>query len=1118
MFGPTLRKHLTTTSAASALPQINSLDIMGNAYEVTHLGPGGIKDIRMVRSETRQVNASHMGVMDPIATKESENAGVSIFATPQAHKDKDGNIYTRVVNVKTKREEFIPVSELESKVIAFPAQEISGDVEVLYQGRVQRLPASKVEYQYKNPEDLHTYQTNLIPFLNSISGNRAVMAGKHLLHSLPLKYREQPLVQSGMRSGPYDTVEQQVASLILPRAKIDGEVKKVTEDTVHIKGKGKDESQIDHFETNFPLNQKTYLHTELDVKPGDKVKAGQILGDSIYTKDKALAIGTNLNVAYVSYKGLNINDGAVISESAAKKLTSLHMNKFIYDIDESHAVGKSNFTVKFPNKFNINQLQSIGDDGVVKKGSKIHEGDPLILGVERTELTAEQSLLGNIHKKLFRPYREDAIVWSNAFEGEVTDVFTSPHRIVVLIKSEQPATIGDKISQRSAGKGVITAIVKDNDMFKNEAGETIDVLYSPTGIVSRQNPAQILETSLAKVAKKIGKPIVVNNFDHVDNHAFVMDMMKKHGVKDKENIFDPQTGRMIPNIMTGPQFVLKQANQVDTGFSARNFGQYDANEIPSRGGDGGAKQIGMLDINSLLSHNSRNILKEVSTIKGTKNMDFWSAYQRGLPLPTPKVPFAYNKLLGMMTASGVKLNKEDNRLIAAPLTNRDILGMSKGKITSPYTVRAKDLRPETDGLFDPSVTGGATGNHWSHIELAHPVINPLMKDPVKVLLGKSDTSLNQMIINDGVDAIRKQLSKIDVDKRIEELNKTIPTLKYNELDKAIKEIKYLKALKAHDLKPHEAYILDHIPVLPPIMRPITRLAGTQDLQVSAANRMYADVIHTNNAYNTVADKLEKKDLGDLRLTLQQSVEALVGTSESPNIKLRKQGIKGILNTISGDIPKSGFFQAKVLSKPQDLAGRAVINPDPNLAMDQVGVPEQMLWVLYKPMIIRRLVQKGYSALKAKELIEQKSPIARNEMLVETKERPMLINRAPDLHKYNIQGAYAIPTQNKVLTISPFIEHGVGGDFDGDAMQVHVPVSAKAVEEARRMTLPNMLFADKTRDGNLIAKPELDTNYGLFRGVNAQGTGATHTLSTPEEVKNAYKRGDIKLTDKVKIGK
>ena len=1039
MFGGSIKKFITTTSIAAPLPQINPLDIIGSAFEVTHLGPGAIQDIRAVRNSTRQVNSSHMGIIDPVNTKENEKAGVALFTTYNSYKDKGGNIYTSLHNVRTNKEEMVSASELESKIVAFPNQDITKPgamVEVLFQGKVQKLPASRVQYQIINSSDLFSMQTNLLPFMGSLAGGRALMGAKHLTHSLPIKDREEPLVQVAYPHPIYDTSEKRVASMFLPKALADGTVTKITKDTIVVTDKDGNKHE-DTYETNFPLNQKTFLHTEPTVKVGDKVKKGQLIGESIYTKNHNLALGINLNTAFISHEGMNSNDGIVISEGAAKKLTSLHMSKFMHNIDENHEIGKDKFVARFPGKYSSEQLKNIEPNGVVKQGSIVHEGDPLILGIEITDLSAEESMLGKLHRKLYKPYREDSTTWNENFQGVVTDVSVMNNKIVMLIKSEQPAQLGDKLSQRSASKGVITAILKDEDMYKDAHGNTIDVLLSPVGVVSRQNPSLILESAVAKVAKKLGKPIVIENFTEENNIQFAKDLLKKHGMVDKERIFDPKHNRYIEGIMVGPQYVLKQSNQVSTGFSARNYGNYDSNELPVKGGEEGSKSIGLLEINSLLSHNARNILKEVSTLKGTKNTEFWNAYQRGLPLPAPKTPFTFNKLLGLMIASGIKVVKNNNNMVASPLTDKDILGMSKGEITSPFMVRAKDLKPEEGGLYDNYTTGGLSGTNWSHISLNEPILNPVTKDAVKIIFRLTDIELDEKIKLEGVKGIKKELSQIDLDARLRQLNKLIPTLKYGELDKAVKEYKYLKALKTMHLKPEDAYILHNLPVLPPIMRPIIKLPGSQDLQFHPTNRLYSDIIHNNIAIASMKEDFSPSDMGELRLTLQKSVDALAGMGDSPNAKLVKQGVNGIIRNIAGDIPKTGFFQSKVLNKPQDMSGRGVVIPDPTVNMDQVKLPEEMIWQLYMPMIVKKLVSKGYPIMQAQEMVKAKAPLARQEMMIELSERPVLINRAPSLHKFNIIGAYAIPTDRKIIGISPFAEKGQSLDHDGDCVSGYI---------------------------------------------------------------------------------
>jgi DNA-directed RNA polymerase subunit beta' len=184
-------------------------------------------------------------------------------------------------------------------------------------------------------------------------------------------------------------------------------------------------------------------------------------------------------------------------------------------------------------------------------------------------------------------------------------------------------------------------------------------------------------------------------------------------------------------------------------------------------------------------------------------------------------------------------------------------------------------------------------------------------------------------------------------------------------------------------------------------------------------------------------------------------------------------------------------------------------------MDEVGLPENMIWTMYKPFLITRLVQQGYPALQAKQMVDDKHPAAREVMLRETRERPVMINRAPTLHRYSIVGAYPIPITGKTIRINPFVEVGTNSDYDGDTMTIHVPAGAKAVEDVKRMTLSNTLYTDKAR-GDLLVAPRMESVMGLAQATAAQPTGHAEVYKTKAEAMADYNSGKIGLGTKVTI--
>ena len=166
--------------------------------------------------------------------------------------------------------------------------------------------------------------------------------------------------------------------------------------------------------------------------------------------------------------------------------------------------------------------------------------------------------------------------------------------------------------------------------------------------------------------------------------------------------------------------------------------------------------------------------------------------------------------------AGVKVSKAGNRLALGPLTDKDVLSMSSGALSDPSkTVRAKDLRPETHGLFDPAKTGGMSGTKWTHVDLHEPIVNPVFEEPVRRLLGLTQKDFMSKV-GQGGHWFKSALENIDPAAKRDELVARTKTARGPVLDGLVKQIKYLDGLKDQSLKPHEAYIISKVPVTPPI--------------------------------------------------------------------------------------------------------------------------------------------------------------------------------------------------------------------------------------------------------------------------------------------------------------
>lgn len=1077
----------------------------------------------------------------PIWSGNSFKVGVDLRAAIGTHRDENGQMYTRMRNARTGRMEFVPVHKLEESTVAFPGEmRRKTGIGALQRGYVRSVAKKDVDYELVHPSHLYGPTTNLVPMPESLQGNRTIMGSKMATQALPLLGREAPYIQVESPK-PGRSFEDEIADLVVPTAPVDGVIAKVDKDYIYIRPERTKSSEASlfeqqhvevekiaaaplvkvHYDHNYPLASKTYLHNNVQVKPGDRVQKGQHLADSNFTRDGSLALGRNMRVGYMSYYGANSNDAVVISDGASKKLTSEHMYKEMMALDDDVVLDKKKHRAQFPNKWTASQYGNLDDRGVAKAGAVVQPGDPVIVALRRIEPTAEMAMLGKLHKTLARPFREEVVAWNHKAPGKVIDVIVTSSRVVVTVKTEEPAGIGDKIAGRYGNKGVISKIIPDDQMVHTKDGRPVDILMTSAGIVSRVNPAQIVETAAAKVAEKTGKRIIVPSLSGRNNVGWAKKLLKDNGLSDKEVVHNPRTGKDIvgpdgKGVMVGPQYIYKLFKSTDTNYSARGVEDYDVNLQPAKGGEDGAKGLGRMEINALIAHNTRNVLQEASTLKSSRNDEFWRAYQLGRPLPQPKPSFAYDKLGMMLRGAGIKFDKSNEQVTLGPMTDADIKKLSSGALTKATMIRERDLKPERGGLFDPVVTGGTQGNRWAHVDLKEPIVNPTFEEPTRRLLGYTQADFRKAVATEGGGGIRRRLRNLDVAAKTRELQELVRTAKGTQLDNAIKQLKYLKALKAEKLRPDEAYILTKLPVVPPVARPIMPSRGKRDLLVSDANYLYRDNILANEALAEMKQTELPEEIGRARVQLYDTTRATFGLADPVSPQLRGRKAKGFITTISGQgSPKGGFFHGKLLKLPQDLSGRGTAVPDLALNMDQIGLPEEMMWKTFQPHILRALVQRGYKAVDAQRLVEERHPVAHDALVSESKKRPVLVNRAPTLHRYGIIGAYATPVPGKTIRVNPFIETGMNLDYDGDTLQIHVPVSDKAVNEVKGTTMSNLLFGDRTQS-DLMVMPQHEAVLGVYAASSAKG-GKKHIFKTKKAAVEAYRRGDVDLHDSVEIG-
>ncbi len=626
-------------------------------------------------------------------------------------------------------------------------------------------------------------------------------------------------------------------------------------------------------------------------------------------------------------------------------------------------------------------------------------------------------------------------------------------------------------------------------MPKDGKGVPFEILLNPTGVPSRINPSQLLETALGKVANKTGKPIVMEAFTGEDMQNKVASLLQRNGFNPDgtEEVFDP-TGKSLGKILTGYQYTLKLSKQAKTGFSARAAGageKYNIDLQPDKGGEDGSKAMDILSVYAMLAHGATANLREMSTDKSTNNPEFWRLLRNGLQLPAPKTTFAYDKFISYLRASGVNIDRKGAYLDMTPLTDTDIDKLSSGEITKAKFLQAKTLEPIKGGFSDKIITGGLSGTKWGHITMAEPIVNPLFANGLRAVLGITEAQMNDTIKTKGTKALQMQLAATDMAALEADLTDKLKTTTSPQLvDKLNQRLHYVQAVKKFG-DPQKAYFLTKYPVIPSNLRPINQQEdGNQT--VAQVNFLYRDLLLMNNSLKDVQKipYVPESVKGELREALQNSVQAVAGLNDPLGRYPKERTPKGFVEQIKGAKAKEGFFQRKVLRKTQDVTGRGVITPDPKLGVDEVGLPEDMAWKIYEPFIERRLRQQGYQYNDIMTMITNKDVRALPALKAEMNERPVMLNRPPSLHKFSFLSFKPHLTNGMTIQIPSLVTKGFNADFDGDALMVHVPVRPEAVAESRnKMMASHNLF--NPRSDEPIVVPTKEAVLGIWRASQSK---------------------------------
>jgi DNA-directed RNA polymerase subunit beta' len=374
----------------------------------------------------------------------------------------------------------------------------------------------------------------------------------------------------------------------------------------------------------------------------------------------------------------------------------------------------------------------------------------------------------------------------------------------------------------------------------------------------------------------------------------------------------------------------------------------------------------------------------------------------------------------------------------------------------------------------------------------------------------------------GAEAVREALSKVDLSKGVDQLQVAMTETKSKQIRKKLaKRIKLLQGLALSKSRP-EWMILTVLPVIPPDLRPLVPLEGGR-FATSDLNDLYRRVINRNNRLKTLLQlKTPEVIIRNEKRMLQEAVDALFdnGRHGRPVTGAGNRSLKSLSDMLKG---KGGRFRQNLLGKRVDYSGRSVIVIGPELKLNQCGLPKKMALVLFEPFIIRRLKELGYvhTVRSAKKMIERQTKEVWDVLEEVTKGHPVLLNRAPTLHRLSVQAFEPQLIEGEAIRIHPLVCTAYNADFDGDQMAVHVPLSVEAQMEARLLMMAtNNIFSPSS--GKPIITPTQDITLGVYyltaepRKAAPADSKTLSLFGEKVEVQFAYDDGSLKTHDRIRL--
>ena len=690
-----IKEFFGSSQLSQFMEQINPLSELTHKRRLNALGPGGLSRER-AGFEVRDVHYTHYGRMCPIETPEGPNIGLIVSLCVYSAVNQYGFIetpYRRVMDGVVQDEvDFLSAMDEEKYFIAQANAKVDQNgnlveenISVRYHGDYRAKNAKEVQYIDVSPKQIISVSTTLVPFLEHDDANRALMGSNMQRQAVPLMKPESPLVGTGMEEiTAYDS-----GAVITAREK--GVVRYVTSKEIHIEHDGIiDEYYMAKY---WRSNQDTCYNQKPIVNAGQMIEKGEVIADGPAVEDGELALGTNLLVAFMPWYGFNFEDAILVSEKVVRedKFTSIHIKEFSMEVRETK-LGPEKITREIPNASD-SVLAHLDEEGVVRVGATVKSGDVVVGKVtpkSETESTPEFKLLNSIFGEKAKEVRDSSLRLPHGVFGIVIDIKRLSREngdelepgveemIKVFIGTKRKLQVGDKLAGRHGNKGIIAAILPDEDMPFLPDGTPVDIVLNPLGVPSRMNLGQIMETELGWAAHKLGKKFGTPVFNSLPDSE-ISKLLKQAGLPEnsKVGLYDGRTGvRFEEDVFVGYIYMLKLNHLVDDKMHARSTGPYSLVTQQPLGGKAqfGGQRLGEMEVWALEAYGAANTLQELLTIKSDDMVGRAKIYEnivKGEHSSMPGIPESFNVLVQELRGLGLDLVIYDSKGKMIALTERD---------------------------------------------------------------------------------------------------------------------------------------------------------------------------------------------------------------------------------------------------------------------------------------------------------------------------------------------------------------------------------------------------------------------------------------------------------------